>query len=512
MAGRFRTDGLTRDPVLRGMALLALAVPVWFLAGPGGNALSWGIQAGLDVGIVYFSRRLARLTAGDRPARRFWRGMAVAGLLCAIGDGVQTALVIRDADAEVSIVQTMCVVCAMTTVMVLMLRHPLGDSGRLRLRLWLDAATVLAGVAVILWYFSIGAELDNPRIADRVASAGSSVVMLVIVLGVLKLILSGTAPFGRLAGVAGCVGVAGSALGSAASIIVTGGPNPRVEAVMSLLSCILTVASLRMQEVRARRPRAESAVARRRFSLMPYVAVVVTELLLFYALRGAGADPRMWGVAVGLLVITGLVLSRQLVAFHDNDRLLTSLDRSMLELRQLHEELRHRATHDTLTGLANRALLGEHLAALAAAARLSILVIDLDGFKQVNDVYGHHAGDELLVAAAERLCAGTRPGDLAVRLGGDEFAVVLPHTDAGTARRLAETVTAALTEPYELGGGTVARVGASVGVDTGTPAGLDALLRNADAEMYRIKTARKAARTAPHSSISSWTEPAAHLR
>nr|BFE60872.1 hypothetical protein GCM10020063_053980 [Dactylosporangium thailandense] len=492
MAPRSPSGGLARDPVLLGMGALALAVPIWFLAGPGGPALSWGIQTGLDLGILFFSWRLARLTAGDRPARRFWLGLAAAGLLCALGDGLQTALVIAGGPGTpTSIVQSLCVVLAMSEMVVLMLRHPLGDTGRLRLRLWLDAATVLAGVAVLLWYFSIGAQLGNPRLADRLASAASSVVMLVIVLGALKLILSGTAPFTRLAGVAGCAGVAGSALGSAAGIIVTGGPDPRVEAVASLLSCILTVASVRMQEVQTRNPREDARVRRRRFSLMPYVAVGVTELLLVFALAGRGADPRLWGVAAGVLVITGLVLSRQVVAFHDNDRLLTDLDRSMLELRQLHGELRHRATHDALTGLANRALLAERLAALAPAASLSILVLDLDGFKQVNDRHGHHTGDELLVAAARRLTARVRADDLAVRLGGDEFAVVLPDTDADVARRLARALTEALSEPYALSG-TEARVGASVGVATGTPAGLDALLRDADAEMYRIKTARKA--------------------
>ncbi|MER7007500.1 GGDEF domain-containing protein [Dactylosporangium sp. NPDC000555] len=204
-----------------------------------------------------------------------------------------------------------------------------------------------------------------------------------------------------------------------------------------------------------------------------------------------GADARLWGVAAGVLAITGLVVTRQVVAFHDYDRLLTDLDRSVLELRQLHGELRHQATHDALTGLANRALLAEHMATLPPAARLSILVLDLDGFKQVNDRHGHHAGDELLVAAARRLAACVRADDLAVRLGGDEFAVVLPHTDADRAGRLADEVTAALSRPYAVAG-TVARVGASVGMATGTPAGLDALLRDADAAMYSIKIARKA--------------------
>ncbi|GAA3285853.1 hypothetical protein GCM10020218_046720 [Dactylosporangium vinaceum] len=486
--GMRRPPALLRDPVLLGMGALAVAMVGWYLAGPGGSVLSWAIQTGLDVCVIVFSRRLHALNAGDRPARRFWRGLTVVGAMCATGDGLQTVLVARGGPGTpISLVQTSLVVCSMTVVVIIMLRHPLGDTGRLRLRLWLDAATVLAGVAVLLWYFALGAHLDSPRIADRVLFAAMSVVMLVVVLGVLKLILSGTAPFTRLAGVAGCIGVAGTALGSAATIIIIGS-NPRVETVASLLSCLLVVASLRMQEVQLRQPGEHARAPRRRTSVMPYLAWTVTELLLMFALGATGADPRLWGVAAGVLLITLLVVTRQLVAFHDNNRLLTSLDRSNAELRQLHEELRHRATHDTLTGLANRALLAEHMAALPPDGGVSILVLDLDGFKQVNDHYGHHAGDALLVAAARRLAAGIGERDLAVRLGGDEFAVVLPGSTPAAARRLAVRLAEALSEPYD-----GALVGASIGVASGAPSALDALLRDADADMYRIKTARKAA-------------------
>ncbi|GAA2339916.1 GGDEF domain-containing protein [Dactylosporangium salmoneum] len=486
MAQRSSAGGLLRDPVLLGMAGLALAVPVWFLAGPGGAASSWAIQAALDVSIVVFARRLEAHGGVERHNRRFWRAMAAAGLVCAIGDGTQTALVVADPAAAVSIVQSLCVVCAMTVMAVVMLRHPLGRGGRQRVRLWLDAGTVLAGVAVFLWYFSIGAELDNPRLADRLAGSAGAVVMLVIVLGVLKLMLSGTAPFTRLAGVAGCVGVGGTAVGTSVSFMLTGVADPRIEAIASLLPCILTVASLRVQEVQQRGPAERGGAERRRFSVMPYVAVVATELLGVVAQRGTGADARMWGVAIGILVITAVVLTRQLVAFHDNDRLLTDLDRSMLELQRLHDELRHQATHDALTGLANRVLLAERLAAMDTAAELSVLVLDLDGFKQVNDVRGHHAGDELLVQVARRLDAAIGPDDLVARLGGDEFAMLLPGLGADAAHRRAASVAAALTRPYDLAGAVV-RVGASVGVATGTPADADALLRRADAEMYRRK-------------------------
>ncbi|MFF5225184.1 diguanylate cyclase domain-containing protein [Dactylosporangium sp. NPDC000521] len=486
MAQRSPLGELLRDPVLLGLGGLALVVPVWFLAGPGGGAVSWGIQAALDVSIVVFARRLRAQGGTERYQRRFWRAMAVGGLLCAVGDGTQTALTVADPGAPVNIVQSLCVVCAMTVMAVVMLRHPLGDAGRQRMRLWLDAGAVLIGVAVFLWYFSIGAELDSPRLGDRLAAAAGAVVMLVIVLGVLKLILSGTAPFTRQAGIAGCVGVGGTAVGTSVAAILTGVTDPRIEAVASLLPCILTVASLRVQEVQQRRPAEHVKAQQRHFSVMPYVAVVATELLGIVALHIAGADAPTWGVMVGIVLITAVVLTRQLIAFHDNDRLLTDLDRSMLELQRLHGALRHQATHDALTGLANRALLTERLAAIDTAAQLSVLVIDLDGFKQVNDAHGHHAGDALLVQVARRLDTAAGPDALVARLGGDEFALLLPGADADVAHQHAATVSAVLTRPYHLPG-TVAHVGASVGVATGTPADAEALLRRADAEMYRCK-------------------------
>jgi diguanylate cyclase (GGDEF)-like protein len=503
---------MLHDPVLLGMAALAAVVPVWFLGGAGGPGTSWTIQTGLDLCIFWFARRLAAAGTGEAHNRRFWWAMAAAGLMCAAGDAFQTVLVLRGGPGTpVSLGQTMLVVCAMTVMAVTMLRHPLGRAGRQRLRLWLDAGTVLAAVAVFLWYFSIGAELGNPRLADRLAdrlaASASSIVMLVIVLGVLKLILSGTAPFTKLAGVSGCVGVTGTAVGTSASVVLTGDPDPRVQIVASLLPCILTAASLRVQELQQRNRHARAGGEARRFSLMPYIAVVATELLLVLALHQLGADPRMWGVAVGVLVITGLVLSRQLVAFHDNDRLLSRLDRSMRELHELHGALRHQATHDALTGLANRALLGEHLQRLAAAAGVSVLVLDLDGFKPVNDQHGHHVGDELLIAVARRLTARVGPDDLVARLGGDEFVIVLPHADAARVRRLAELVTAALAEPYDLAG-TAVRVGVSIGVATGRPGDVQALLREADADMYRRKPSRGALRL-PEQQLAMVAEPVA---
>ncbi|MCY1139167.1 GGDEF domain-containing protein [Actinoplanes sp. Pm04-4] len=159
----------------------------------------------------------------------------------------------------------------------------------------------------------------------------------------------------------------------------------------------------------------------------------------------------------------------------------------MAEVRELHDELRHRATHDALTGLANRSLLEQRLGELPAGEPVSVLLVDLDGFKPVNDSYGHHAGDQVLVAVAERLTAWTPHDGLAVRLGGDEFAVLVP----GPAT--ADGLAAAIEAPIMLPGLADVTVGASVGLATGSPADAGHLLREADAAMYRTKARRKSA-------------------
>ncbi|WP_164984029.1 GGDEF domain-containing protein [Cellulomonas endophytica] len=157
----------------------------------------------------------------------------------------------------------------------------------------------------------------------------------------------------------------------------------------------------------------------------------------------------------------------------------------------------HLATHDTLTGLANRARFHTVLRdALAAGDRTgapcALLLIDLDRFKEVNDRWGHAAGDALLVAFAGRLRLACREEDLPVRLGGDEFAVVLPGADADGGRAVAGRLLALLAEPVVVGGDVPElHVHASVGV-AARPEHADdedALLRLADLAMYVAKKA-----------------------
>jgi diguanylate cyclase (GGDEF)-like protein/PAS domain S-box-containing protein len=169
--------------------------------------------------------------------------------------------------------------------------------------------------------------------------------------------------------------------------------------------------------------------------------------------------------------------------------------------RRHHERLaQHRAEHDALTGLRNRRSLESELErSLATAslqsAGLSLLYIDLDGFKQVNDQLGHAAGDEVLVFCAQRLLQIVRrSSDLVARLGGDEF-VVLLHASLSEdwVGELAWRISRGLSEPIYLSDGRVAQVSASVGMAAFPEHGQDGdgLLRQADRAMYQIKRSGK---------------------
>jgi diguanylate cyclase (GGDEF)-like protein/PAS domain S-box-containing protein len=159
--------------------------------------------------------------------------------------------------------------------------------------------------------------------------------------------------------------------------------------------------------------------------------------------------------------------------------------RDVSEQRELEARLRHRAEHDELTGLANRARLTDAVRDLLDHGRTpSLLLLDLDSFKALNDSLGHAVGDELLRIVAERLRGAVRPEDLVARLGGDEFAVVLDGA-ALDAERLGRRIVEVLDLPVHLGGRTV-RCRASIGV-AATGATSDELVRNADLAMYEAK-------------------------
>ncbi len=170
------------------------------------------------------------------------------------------------------------------------------------------------------------------------------------------------------------------------------------------------------------------------------------------------------------------------------------LEQAVWELTEDRDRLQHSASHDSLTGLANRALFTQRVEAALARreGRAVVLFLDLDDFKRVNDRFGHEIGDELLVAFTRRLRACLRTSDLPARLGGDEFAVLLDRGDHERATRIAERIQLAFKEPFKLSTATL-RLGASAGIALGEHGETTAaaLLRNADAAMYAAKDKEK---------------------
>jgi len=231
-----------------------------------------------------------------------------------------------------------------------------------------------------------------------------------------------------------------------------------------------------------------------------FVAIALAGLALF----GAGAV--MVSRAIAQPVHALAVVAKRI---EDGDYAATAQVKSVLEIQVLarsidqmrksvserEERILKLAYNDALTGLANRPRLMDRLEQLIAISKrsdesVSVLLMDLDRFKYVNDALGHQLGDVVLQEVARRLSTLLRDSDTVARLGGDEFAVLLPQTSSAAATVVAARVSAALEQPIELSGQNV-DVGASVGIAAFPEHGPDAasLLREADVAMYAAKRA-----------------------
>ncbi|HEY7952868.1 MAG TPA: sensor domain-containing diguanylate cyclase, partial [Solirubrobacteraceae bacterium] len=208
--------------------------------------------------------------------------------------------------------------------------------------------------------------------------------------------------------------------------------------------------------------------------------------------RGLTADLQGLLVFLSGALISALLFALVLVLSRQRERALGLVQSKT-------GELRHQALHDALTGLPNRVLAIDRAEQMLARARrqqipVAALYVDIDGFKHVNDTFGHAAGDELLKIVAARLAGVVREGDTAARLGGDEFVVLVEGTtlDAGP-ELVAERLLDVLRQPCDMNGsvGRALSITVSVGVATGLRESADELLRDADVALYAAKGAGK---------------------
>ncbi|MFC7461868.1 diguanylate cyclase domain-containing protein [Hydrogenophaga defluvii] len=168
-------------------------------------------------------------------------------------------------------------------------------------------------------------------------------------------------------------------------------------------------------------------------------------------------------------------------------------------LKHRESQAQHQAMHDSLTGLANRRLFSEQMKLVRAQSERSragwaLCFLDLDGFKPVNDTFGHEAGDEVLKTVADRLRSATRTSDFAARMGGDEFALLLTGvSDAEEVKSTVQRCLDAISRPIELASGVTVTVGSSAGIAISHDGQADPheLLVAADEAMYEVKRSAK---------------------
>jgi diguanylate cyclase (GGDEF)-like protein/PAS domain S-box-containing protein len=548
----------------------------------------------------------------DQGVRRALRLLAIGGGMVFTGNAISTGYILALQDSPpVSWADLFYLSDSLITLAAL-LSFPLVRRARLeRRKFLLDAAMVLVGGGVAIWYFSVRptAASEHSSLVVTLLAFAYPLASLLVLLGVTTVLLRRPIDGNRLAFRLLVTGLSVGVVADLTFNLVQLEAGSRTASWADGVFLICYIMLIYSGELYWRRPVARQAAPPVTFtryqplSPLPYLAVGSTYVLLVYVALRPWTDP-VSGLAIGALLVTGLVVLRQLLTVRENLRLLAEhsarqnearfrslvqhssdviivaredgtirfvspsasrvfgydpgemLRRSMSELlhhddreravtffrsaaqapgvsgpvewrfrqpdgswlhaeilatnllhdptvkgvvlntrdvserRRLEEQLTHQAFHDPLTGLANRALFRDRVShALALAQRrgspVTVLYLDLDDFKNVNDSLGHAEGDRLLIAVAERFLACARTADTVARLGGDEFAILIEGGDAGEG--LPDRLAAAMSHPFSLSGNQL-RVTASIGVATaGAGDSADDLLRNADMAMYAAK-------------------------
>jgi diguanylate cyclase (GGDEF)-like protein len=484
VAGTRRLAGLAPLTVA---AVAVAAVVGWLIAGqPGGILVGYiGGPVAVLAGTVA-CQRIGSMIMLPRPVRGFWRRYSHAGIVLLIAAVV--TLVRKNADPGLSMYVAAPIVLGVLMAMSAFGYLPLGRRGPLGwARLLLDGATVAVCGFLLFWYVILDLAPAGVPMSTREGAAG------VAVAGLLALVLIGAAalsPEGPVDPISLRVLAAGPAIAIiAATLLVAGDRTSRTwlsVLALPVVALSMAAAAYRQRRTLGRPPAARRSRSRAAHNLLPFVAVAATAILVF-SFTAEQMTPRQRGVIIGAVLIAGLVVGRQLLGLRENRRLVEGIRAQQAELEKL-------AMTDPLTGLANRTRFGTVLAErLDAHQPVTVLLIDIDDFKIVNDTMGPALGDQLLYQVAQRLRLNSAVRELPARLGGDEFAVLLSVDEVADAEDAAARIQEALSEPITVGEHHLL-AHASIGVAiAGQGDGADEVLRNADIAMYAAKEAGKAA-------------------
>ena len=429
----------------------------------------------------------------DRVAVRLWRSISMCAALIAlgtIGDARQSMVhPERVSQQQHDLPTSICYLAGIVLVIWALLRLPLGGTRSTTTRFVLDALTIGVTVTVFAWYFTVRAIGSGNGQRTTVPMLMLAVLGLIVALALVKVAMTGmgglehgTLRWFAAAAILGTVG------GGLLPLVVHMPPGLSVSQIFSPATMLCVALAADRQRRAAGQP--SRPVRRRLFSVVPYAAVAATDALLLWVSGDSGGIVLV--VAAAATVLTTLVATRQIGALRENGRLLHRVDQQLTQLNQYQDELTHRATHDGLTGLANRALFEQSAQDLVARGEpLCLALVDLDDFKTINDRLGHAVGDAFLAAIAERFRAQLRHGDLAARLGGDEFGLLLPGLTGAEAAAVLGRLNEAMGRPLRAGGHELLARG-SIGVAEAWPGATAAeLLRRADVAMYAAKDSGK---------------------
>ncbi|HWS33762.1 MAG TPA: GGDEF domain-containing protein [Actinoplanes sp.] len=358
-------------------------------------------------------------------------------------------------------------------------------SGTERAKIWLDAGVVMIGAAMVLWFLVLSpalAEASSSTWRELTPSIIHPLLDALMLFGISVVLIQGTeSAVARAPLLILIAAIVLILLGDTrrAYVINHGGPlwpSPDQATPWAAGLFVLMLAPV-VQVWQAGRPRRDNGFSGASSPpRWPYLTIIPGYVLLMSTVGVEHPYPAA-GLIAGAFLISTLIFARQMVAARENRRM---------------------AVTDQLTGLANRVQMYETLPrALGRAQRnktlVAALMIDMNGFKKINDEFGHHAGDQLLIGFGRLLRRCVLGSDLVVRLGGDEFAVILPDlTDPGHAQAVVQRIRKAMAVPIDLGA-TVVQPSASIGVAFTEPGdeSIDDLLHRADVAMYDVKRQRR---------------------